>query len=1218
MTEKEFTAQLPVIANNTLAVKPPVMFNGLSARVFPLRASLETLQQVCNGYLNLVPPEAGYFRATLPYVMLLVLDYGQISQAVMRSGWFSQMEVFFCVPVEWYKRVGGRWVFHDWAVITPYIFVDDDFSVPLGRTVYGFPKILASVNSTRSAWMNDPLAPTTLARVETQVFPEAYSGVGIETRVFLEIEKAAVSNLRVPFDPASPMMPWTIASNMANAMGGFGRDAMGMAQAMRIFPIGPWADPRLFQEMLAGTIPWFSPGGKGFVQNSLNLKQFRRAHDVTQICYQALTNGQMTITQFNSGGLLGENQILLGDLSGGHSIKLYEQSSLPIARTLGLEVHRSWSGSDGEAIELKPVMPLWFNVDMKYSAGANIAWRTDDGIWKDGAAKPFDPAQKPAKETEAPDFNSTVATAIEAIAGPFQFTGTTIRVIPLLADKRKLQAFLKFTLNDPLSSPIVREDGEGEEQVEFEVWARPPRSVNTGSPIGGDYAYVYLTASSFSGVTSKTDNVGDWAQFELAFMIPVKWKRKGKDGRWDVAGVGLVPAFTFFDNCIATISRFEVQGIAALTAKFVRPESVWLSEEGQVDPKQTLLRVDTEVFSALGAGIKATTQPLIEISRDDTDAGLGDAPDSPWKWAEELRLELGTKKGTKIRYFRDMKVARALAIELLGNQTPICLYTLKQFRDVADPDRACYQSLVRVPRVLTEVFDVREIENTLTVRIHDYPSLNIVEVLGIRAARLEDSSSGIVYSAQGIRPFYIRATVDEPVAERLLARSGTTQWTLYSEAFDTLLSDDDSKDNQNAPRIMVTRKTETLQDQLDPSRTTENMYKTRQQWKANQAPADEVITAKQARDALKVADPQIVIESILSREWSNHDPEARWQRGRRDLQKAFSSLPEGGATKPYAEAELYRRINNMLATAPGAVAAIVSLEEMQKQAGNGSSTEGQPSDANAGSERSDEIRQLLSDEIRQFYEDHWGQGAVIRWRDEMEKIIANQSKFTALRDTMERSVNILSSVAILGLRGVQQAYEALNQALEKQVPPGQPLNIPTAAEVFEAGRKLLQSIVAIQGLAVVGEPSTNNNLDTLAGANYSRLIELTKVLQSEFQDEMKPGDSPEAILEVARTHGEEFRQLVDLARKYCELQYEALLNKMSRAYQKPDFCVRRDAVGAESDRLLPRTLSWDADWYYGTNMALLFQPLDPTPLMPTGAPGETPPSPAGSPQEAGS
>src|SRR5271167_3641875 len=104
---------------------PPLVFRGVSARFFPLRASLGGRQQLCANYLTMDPPEAGHFRVPAPYVYLVVLDYVQMGESEMRTGWFSQVEVYFGVPVEWYKRIRGQWVFQDWGVITPYIFVND-------------------------------------------------------------------------------------------------------------------------------------------------------------------------------------------------------------------------------------------------------------------------------------------------------------------------------------------------------------------------------------------------------------------------------------------------------------------------------------------------------------------------------------------------------------------------------------------------------------------------------------------------------------------------------------------------------------------------------------------------------------------------------------------------------------------------------------------------------------------------------------------------------------------------------------------------------------------------------------------------------------------------------------------------------------------------------------------------------------------------------------
>ncbi len=1195
MSRDAFARQLPKFTNNALPVKPPFMFNGMSTRVFPLRANLDALQHLCDGYLNIVPPEAGYFRASVPYVYLMVLDYGQIAEAVVQVGWFAQLEVFFSVPVEWYKLVNGRWVFHDWAVFTPYVFVNDTFSVPLGRTVYGFPKVLATMVATESQWVSDPVAPVTVARIETQVFPETYSDSGLEKRVFLDVERTPTSNLRIPFDPSDPAMPWTIASNLADAIGGFGRDAMWMMQAMRISPVNPAAYPWIFPQMLDRLPPVFAPGGKGFVQTSLNLKQFRRADDPQHICYQSLTSGQMVTTAINGAGLLGENRTVLGDLSGGYNIKLLERTSLPIERTLGLEVALRVNLGGSDVAVLKPVLPFWFNADLRYEHGNNVAWRSHDGVWKDESGQPFDPAQKPATtKSDRPEFNCMISTAIEAISGPFQYSDTTVRVLPLLAKRNKLQKFLDDSLNHPLGSPVLKspcensgrapladargsarcsldresngtptvregstsafaqtphtdgkpeqvrivpEGGTAEEHVRFSVWAHPPARSSLRDPVESDTAYVYLTATSFGGVKSKTNNVGNWAKYELSFLIPVYWERL-VEGQWTIIGVGVVPAYSFVDDCIAAISRIEVQGLDVMTANFVRPESVWLSPEGELsaDPQQTLLRVEAEVF--VGAAQKSSVQPVIDISRGAVDAGLGNAPDSPWHWAEQLRDELGAKKATKLDFPDDLRVARALALEFLGNQTPVSIYTLKQFRDVADADKACYQSLVRVPRALNEILDVREIEDTLVVKIHDYPALSIVETLGLASVPLPDEPKGIVHSVQAIRPFYIRATLTEPLAERLLARCGGTEWTLSPATFQTMLSNE-----KGSPVIMADLKAEMLQDQMDPSRTAAIMYQARLRYGPDNPDG---ISADQAVKAVARVDPQMVIESVLSREWTNNDPNAYWRKGQQELLKGFSALPQEGVIKPFAEAETSREFNNALALHPGAVASKMNDEEIAPVVPY---TDRAPDTAATVALTANAPRST----------------AAARWRAQLAEIIERRRAFSEQQLRLEQSVDILAPVAILGLPRLESALNQMQQPTLSTDPLG------------AAFTEFMDSLQKIQELHIAGEPSETNNLDTVVLATNLRLGELLAILRGL----LVPGDPPGANMERVMGAGELYRQAVDLARQYCGDQQQALLNKLSRAYQKPDYCIRRDAVGSGKDRWLPLAYSWNDDWYYG-------------------------------------
>ena len=104
----------------------------MTARVFPLRANIDSLQRFVDGHLNFIPPEVGRFRVPAPYVYLMMLDYGKLALEAANLGWLAQREIMFCVPLEWYKVVDGRWVFSDWATVAPFIYVDDDLSMGAG------------------------------------------------------------------------------------------------------------------------------------------------------------------------------------------------------------------------------------------------------------------------------------------------------------------------------------------------------------------------------------------------------------------------------------------------------------------------------------------------------------------------------------------------------------------------------------------------------------------------------------------------------------------------------------------------------------------------------------------------------------------------------------------------------------------------------------------------------------------------------------------------------------------------------------------------------------------------------------------------------------------------------------------------------------------------------------------------------------------------------
>ena len=187
---------------------------------------------------------------------------------------------------------------------------------------------------------------------------------------------------------------------------------------------------------------------------------------------------------------------------------------------------------------------------------------------------------------------------------------------------------------------------------------------------------------------------------------------------------------------------------------------------------------------------------------------------------------------------------------------------------------------------------------------------------------------------------------------------------------------------------------------------------------------------------------------------------------------------------------------------------------------------------------------------------------------------------------MEKSLGLLASAAIFNPLGIKDVYSQLG---DKQ---------PSEKELMELCWALMFRLNEVGEFEIEGEPSEGNNLDYRVTADKKRLNELLHQLAEELTEELrveldlddktdrktpKKEDLTPELLQWVFDHTSQFQQLVDLARAYCDAQNQAFLNKLSRAFQKPDFCIRRDAIPGCTD-LLPLSLSWNADWYYGKHM----------------------------------
>ncbi len=398
----------------SLPLLPPFYFENMTVRMFPLRASLATLQSFVDRYLNIIPGEVGRFRVMMPYVYLMMIDYGKLAAQTANIGYVAQREVMFIIPMDWYRVTpDGRWEFVDWALATPFIFVDDFLALVLGRQVYGWPKLLCHMSPVMAEWMTDPRAPilapsewmqdprsrVCAATMSTPVFSDIYAGGEQKWRVLLEVDRAPpVTPFQMPFDFGSAFAPWNAVGNAAAAMAGFAGDYVGLLAGMGILPSQKGGDPANFARMAARAAwmvnpfqsrdpsPYPDTGGgpsTNLYGNTLNLMQFRDSRHPERYCYQALTSAAMSVVSFNAGGLLGDMSTLWGDPSGGYRIRMYDWPSLPIVDMLGLERAAHWRGDGVDVAELKPVLPFWYQVNMIYERGVNLAWRSFDTIWHD-------------------------------------------------------------------------------------------------------------------------------------------------------------------------------------------------------------------------------------------------------------------------------------------------------------------------------------------------------------------------------------------------------------------------------------------------------------------------------------------------------------------------------------------------------------------------------------------------------------------------------------------------------------------------------------------------------------------------------------------------------------------------------------------------------------------------------------------------------------------
>jgi hypothetical protein len=1131
---------------------PPFEFEGVTMRVFPLRAKVEIIQRFIDAYLNVVPHEVGYFRAYLPYVFLDIINYGRMSAVAANLGWLSQREIAFSVPLEWYEKRGGRLVFRDWAYLSPFIYVDSNLSMTTGREVYGWPKALIKIEKDESEWMKDPRMSGRLATIHANVFPEVYAGKREQARPFLEVERvAAPSPFQIPLDFQRLLGPWMdpagVLANTQSLLGDWMRLLAGLGVTQRHDGASPENAAAMAERLFTSyrpydTRPYF---------NTVNLKQFRSADAPSLIAYQALTNARMDITSWNGGGMLGDPQMVMGDPSGGLRVLIHRYASEPVVETLGIEVDEEWHGEHTNVASVKPVFPYWVDLDMKYNRAHTEAWRTKVTDWTAADGRPV----TPRASKDPPAYNTARGAASQQIGGPFEFPDTTLRVLPLLAERGPLEEFCKAYLNDPLSTNDMR----------FEPWG----------------TYVYLVIGSNEGALSESNNVGYWAGRDVTFYVPVKWYQKvGNEER--LRTLALVPVFSYANSTTAANTGSEVSGIPTVQVAIASPASTWLDDAGPSDASERrFLRMIAEVLPVLGEGQRAEHREILDV-RDGLVLPAND--DTGWRfiaqsWGRRLKDDLARMRDIAKRdEGKRMDDARTLALEVLANGEPINILTMKQFRDGDDPTAACYQSLVQIRRKIQRISDIREIESRLYVRIHDYASQPIVKTLGLVPKRVAGEGAAVIAEIEPVRPFWMKVAIREELGVTICRRAGSVRWEKDPDDLDPKKKLHPYFEAGSKPR--VGGELTTLVDAWVPQRLRPQAETWLRRIEAEKKD-EERLDIESARLAVEAIEPQMIIGSLLSREWENWG-NPRWWQLKSALAGEMDRIEKDALMQDAVDEELARLTKELdrVARATRRRDALDYIEReslLEKLRAAGRLLQGLA----RTHDLVHAIEKLHAGLV--FIDGHWSgspAGAAIQagTAEELKKVFINPEMFDVLDEALR--------VCEWDLRG-------------KGIPPRGEVFLDWLAGELEAAPEKKPPLAGqAEVLCVAWFTQARDELERLLLNDKERLgvigilhdAAIKAGIHVDVDPEVDPGSYLQAVWHAVFNRPGKMRAISDEAVKTAKDRYAwvraALLHALSKAAQKPDFCIPVDTIqGREQSLFFDASECWPDErgvsWYVG-------------------------------------
>jgi hypothetical protein len=594
------------------------IFQKMTMQVYPLKADMAALRRFIDSYLNFVddverPPF--YFQPAFPYVLMQLVHYPRLAVPTQNLTSFRQHELTFSMLLECYQVQEGKLVFKQFAVCTPFIYLDQGVSIVGGRSLFGWPKVALrfdnvfppDIPTADAQQVNLKLRVPSITGDKYVTFIEAYRA----PRPFVSMRKAPAESITTVADAVSAYFSagaedWY--STLRFPSGGYeqARDIesmQAMAQSMgqqfsAFLPMFPFY--RLAPEPYTSTADVLL--GPSYM-DIITIKQIRDAERTDCAAFQSVVRSTMYLDRFYDYGWLCDPRG--ADPTSDIRIVIHNEPDQQVVESLGLEVSDQAGHEHQRVAILKPRFPYWFNADMVYGLGTNLYWRGVKTSWSScefPTPGPPDPRPNPPAPHPKPSsgkFGSRYST----------FGGGAQQENPLAVVSPRGLIYIATLPLDPLNGEeTLRELVKhllSNRDYEFDLYKHEtkPRP-----------AYIWLIVRNIndSGVGLPPSK-----EQELVLGAFVKWRKKGDaNAKWP--GIGFMPLYAITDSQSRALTHSEVFGRPIVLGEFEYLGAKWPWPSVGVNSSRNtefdVLVAKTSILKTLFSGATPEMRELIRIT----------------------------------------------------------------------------------------------------------------------------------------------------------------------------------------------------------------------------------------------------------------------------------------------------------------------------------------------------------------------------------------------------------------------------------------------------------------------------------------------------------------------------------------------------------------------------------------------------------------------------